>query len=287
MTITAKILCKSKTLYSNSVLRSLQLRYPRFIHAEFMTHRVFSRNASSSRAVPVEKLIADILEDLAIPVEWGKNRPGMQAKEQLDFDAMEKALTLWVASSRSAIRHASELHKLSAHKQIVNRVLEPYSHINVVVTATEWDNFFELRRHPDAQPEMRALADAIWEADQEAEAKLLHPGEWHLPYIDPDDAASLEWDPLIGTPPPWVIRRSVARCARVSYYTHEGRETSVDEDARLYHRLVGSRPVHASPAEHQATPDYPSDSNDSGWQYPHQWGNFRGGWRQFRQLLPF
>ena len=154
MTITAKIIADSISP-AGARLTTLQLRYPRFIHAEFMTHRMFSRNASSSRAIPVERLIQDVLDDPAMPVFWGKNQPGMQAREDhhalvggegvSGYDHFDDSITreaAWLISRGIAIQHAREFAKAGYHKQIVNRLLEPFSHINVVVTATEWENFF-------------------------------------------------------------------------------------------------------------------------------------------------
>ena len=166
-----------------------------------------------------------------------------------------------------------------AHKQIVNRIIEPWCHINVVVTATEWANFFALRRDAAAQPEMKALADAMHEAMQNSSPKLLQPGQWHLPYADFEDQGQ-SWSP--GDDP---IRESVARCARVSYLTQEGKKPSTGEDLALYERLVVSQPLHASPAEHQATPDERVCDIMEPWRHWSQHGNFVG-WRQYRKMLP-
>jgi hypothetical protein len=123
-------------------LTTMQLRYPRFIHSEFLTHRVFSRNASSSRAIPVDKIIQQVIDDCAMPVKWGKNQTGMQAYEDLDTLSdgwiVEQA---WLKARDYAVDQARIMVKRNAHKQIVNRILEPFAHISVIVTATEWDNF--------------------------------------------------------------------------------------------------------------------------------------------------
>lgn len=276
MTITAKIIADSIGPDSCRLI-TMQLRYPKFIHGEFMTHRVFSRNASSSRAIPVERLIQDILADPATPVFWGKNQAGMQAREELDEGQKALAQTIWDEARRDAVARAYAMHGAGAHKQIVNRIIEPWCHINVVVTSTEWDNFYALRRHPDAQPEMQALANAMWEAQAASIPRMLSPGEWHLPYFKSGETAQL----LDGDRLENRIAISVARCARVSYLTHEGKTPNIYEDLFLYKRLVGSAPLHASPAEHQATPD----EFDNGWKHRHEHGNLRG-WRQFRQMLP-
>jgi hypothetical protein len=311
MAITAKIIADSVSP-EGIRLTTMQLRYPKFIHGEVMTHRVFSRNASSSRAIPVERMIQDVLDDPAMPVWWGKNQAGMQALEELSNINLYEAKKRWLLARDSAVTHAHHMIAEGAHKQIVNRVLEPWCHINVVVTATEWANFFALRRHKDAQPEMHALADAMWEAREVSTPKVLHPGDWHTPYVDPSVDITLfpTWpkedvipqnDWFVGC----LIKCSVARCARVSYLTHEGRPPNIDDDLKLYDRLVGAAPIHASPAEHQATPDDIADYSVTmtmptenqrvaremsasvaiRFAHPEQHGNFIG-WRQFRKTLP-
>lgn len=303
MTIEAKIIADSISPEGKRIT-TMQLRYPRFIHAEFMTHRMFSRNASSSRAIPVKKMIEDLRRDPAMPIHWGSNKPGMQAGEQLDPDSVGTCQSIWLDARDDAIRKAEWLMKNGLHKQIANRILEPWAHINVVVTATDWANFFALRRHEDAQPEIKALADAMWDAMDQSEPRVLQPGQWHLPYVDADvdadrDTFNYERDQaLAGSTPSIpedrdvldVLRKiSVARCARVSYLTHDGRQTSIEEDLQLYDRLVGSQPLHASPAEHQATPDKALMRNGLGevimWDAENLHGNLTG-WVQLRKTLP-
>jgi len=265
LTITAKVILHSISPEREKIA-TLQLRYPKFIHAEFMTHRDFSRNASSSRAIPVERLIQDIIRDPAMPVYWGKNQTGMQARQELNAVEQVAAENAWRHARDYAIMQARELIKLGVHKQIANRVLEPFSHINVVVTSTKWANFFALRRHADAQPEIKALADAMWEALEASIPQFVGYGGWHLPYVD---------EGIID--PDMAIKLSVARCARVSYLTHEGKKPNINDDLALYDRLVGSVPLHASPAEHQATPEVMGRRKGN--------SNFHG-WTQYRKLLP-
>lgn len=281
MTITAVII-KDSINTAGTRLTTLQLRYPRFIHAEFMTHRVFSRNASSSRAIPVKRLIQDVIEDTAMPLHWGKNQPGMQAREEHNdqvvvgfgsddyvFGSREEA---WNVARDNAIRQAEMFDAAGYHKQIVNRLLEPFTHINVVVSATDWDNFFELRDHPDAQPEIQVLARAMKDAMAGSTPDRLREGQWHVPYVDFNEELQLYADRhdlgLIE-----VARKvSVARCARVSYVTHDGRKTTVEEDVALHDKLVVAEPLHASPAEHQATPAVGTkDRNFQGWKQYRQW----------------
>lgn len=246
-------------------ITTLQLVYPRFIHAEFMTHRVFSRNASSSRAEPVMKHIDRIRNEPAAPIYWGSNKPGMQAGEEVTDKQM--AIDTWMAAKDSAVEWAVELHKLGLHKQIVNRVLEPFSHINVVVTSTEWDNFFSLRIHPDAQPEIKMLAEAMKDAMDASLPNPLDYGSWHLPYVNHAERAKLEDVTL--------LQLSTARCARVSYLKHDGTNPNIEDDIVLYERLVGGKPLHASPTEHQASP----------LKDPLQKSNNFTGWLQHREML--
>ena len=276
MTISAKVIADS-TSPDGIRLTTMQLRYPRLIHTEFMTHRLFSRNASSSRAIPVKRMIEDLIRDPAMPIHWGSNKPGMQAGDELTGRERRLVEEVWLEGMEEAIKTAEALRAMGLHKQIANRILEPWAHINVVVTATDWANFFALRRHPDAQPEIKALADAMWGAMEESYplGKLIT--EWHLPYVK--DEELIEHDVEV------TRKISVARCARVSYLTHDGRQTTVEEDLQLYDRLLGSQPMHASPAEHQATPDRLLNPDwPNGWAKSSLHGNLRG-WIQFRKTL--
>ncbi len=304
MTITAKVVTDSIGTHAKR-LTTFQLCYPRFIHAEVMTHRVFSRNASSSRAVPVKKTLGNIMVDPAMPSYWGKNQPGMQATEECDemvecrsvmqdFPALCSREDAWLNARDAAVEIAKNFDAAGYHKQTVNRLLEPFAHIHVVLTATEYDNFFSLRRHPDAQPEFKILADAMWEAREASTPKALEPRMWHLPYVTDRDFEMIHAQHDVYDPEefinPWdykLIQISVARCARVSYLTHDGKEPNIEKDIALFDRLVGSVPLHASPAEHQATPDvWDGEGLD---RYPRQSerrGNFSLGWVQFRKLLP-
>lgn len=283
MTITAKSVLASESP-DGVRIDTLLLRYPRFIHAEFMTHRQFSRNASSSRAIPVERLIADVENDPAIPIFWGKNQKGMQAREELDDEGQECAIDSWLAAKDNAVRVASSMAASGLHKQIVNRILEPFAHINVVVTATKWNNFFALRIHEDAQPEIKALAEAMRGAIDGATPQILSYGEWHLPFVNSDEIA--EYGGL--TDPSGNLRVvSAARCARTSYKTHDGRVSSLEEDITLGERLTKSRPFHASPFEHPATPDIlitVNPGNRTEWFEPENHRNFTG-WMQNRAFM--
>lgn len=254
-----------------SELRTTQLRYWRAIHSEFMTHRVFSRNASSSRAIPVRKVLSQVWNDPAGPIHWGANQTGMQAKAQLIGWRNKAARLLWNLAGKTACVLAWTMMKVGLHKQVANRILEPWQYISVVMTTTELDNFFELRDHEDAQPEIRELAAEMKRALANSIPRPLRPGEWHLPYVTQEERDTL---PLVT-----CIKISVARCARTSYLTHDSKNPSVEQDLELYTRLVGSTPLHASPTEHQGTPTGTASCGFN--------GNFNSDWVQFRKVLEF
>lgn len=323
--ITAEVICDSISEQGHR-LTTMKGRCPKFIWQEFLTHRMFSRNASSSRAIPTTKYIEEVRSDAlrAAPIWWGRNQKGMQAAEELEgyppqFESgyhspkMEVQIA-WSRAAMNAAHEAEQMMKWGAHKQIVNRILEPFCHINFVVTATEWDNFFGLRLHRDAQPEMRALAIAMWEARKASVPTVLGPDSWHLPFITDQDIAGAGWAGINNAAAldgvdetNMLIRVSVARCARVSYESFEtGKRSTVEEDLKLYDRLVGAQPMHTSPAEHQSTPDeitgpyhitVPKELTEQEkherrmpmtltvqWAHPEQHRNFRG-WRMYRAML--
>lgn len=288
MTITAKIIADSIS-EAGKRITTMQLCYPRFIHAEFMTHRVFSRNASSSRAIPVAKMIEQVRTNPAMPIHWGKNQAGMQANEELAGIELRLARQWWGVAAEEAAHIAEMMATSGLHKQVANRILEPFQYIHVIVTATEWDNFFELRCHEDAQPEIHELAVQMRAARAASVPDTLLEGEWHLPYVEEHELsdalghrcnAEEGWD---------LMRRvSAARCCRVSYLKHDGMPATIEEELALCDRLIGSRPLHASPFEHQATPDtYHKEGKFGGsdyWEKSYLHGNFVG-WVQHRKLL--
>ena len=263
--ITAKVVADSVNTYDQRIT-TLELQYPRFIHSEFLTHRVFSRSAASSRAIPVAKMIEQVRRDPAMPIHWGQNQPGMQAKVEVQHKL--HAEDLWRQAARKAADQAEELAAIGLHKQVVNRVLEPFQLMRAIATSTTWDNFFDLRAHEDAQPEIHALAVAMLDAFADSQpVKRITQDDWHLPYITDRERAILN--------PTLLPKLSTARCARVSYLTHDGQTPDIDKDLELFERLVGSTPIHASPSEHQAYPSLFADQ---------QSGNFTG-WVQHRKLI--
>jgi len=260
--ISAQIICDSVNPVGDR-LTTWILKFPRFILSEFNTHRVISKNSSSSRAIPLERIIKDIQTNPAMPEFWGKNQKGMQAFEELGEKEKGRALVWWGSARNQAIDHALELHKLGVHKQIVNRLLEPWMHQTVLCTGTDWENFFALRAHEAAQPEFRKLAQLMLQLYNDHTPKSLNVNEWHIPFGDKYcDDLTLEQQ----------IKICTARAARVSYNNFEG-DINFDKDFALHDNLLESG--HLSPFEHcaSALPD------------SRRVGNFQG-WLQYRKTLP-
>lgn len=252
--IKAEIIADSVNQCGNR-LTTFILTYHRFIHAEMLTHRQFSRNASSSRAIPVEKMIAKVLADDVFPLHWGKNQKGMVADKEVDPMQHEEAMSIWYSARQAAIAHAQGLAAIGIHKQIVNRLLEPFSTITVICSGTEYQNFFNQRCHPNAQPEIQVLANKMKVAYEESIPERLDAGDWHIPLI--------KEIPTVGD----LIKISVGRCARVSYLNHEGKDDP-KADIALHDRLLASKPPHLSPFEHVAIalPNSEKRANFTGWQ---------------------
>jgi hypothetical protein len=274
--ISAKIIADSISP-SGVRLTTFELEYPRFILAELNTHRMLSKNSASSRAIPVERTNAMIKETPAMPVHWGKNQAGMQANTELEGLALEGVKGVWLAARDEALRNSKILQDIGLHKQITNRITEPWQTMKTVVTGTEWSNLLWLRNHDAAQPEFHELAKLVQEAFDSNLPDKLKVGQWHLPYVDDLDI-----------PLELQIKLSVSLCAQVSYRKSD---TSIQKALDLYDRLVGSDRLHASPLEHQGTPIPVIDGiwpdgvthQDRRGQY---WsGNLRG-FIQYRKMLP-
>lgn len=237
----------------------------RFVLAETNTHRLFSRNSASSRAIPLKARIEAVRTSPAMPIEWGSNRPGMQAGEPLTDELVEEARALWLHAANRAAGIAERMGELGLHKQVAARILEPFLWHRVVVSATSWDGFYAQRCSPLAQPEIRVAAEAMRTAMADSTPVRLGMGDWHLPFVTPEERVTFTEE--------GVRRMSVARCARVSYLNEGKRDP--EADLTLYDRLMTARPIHASPTEHVATPAGFSDRVA---------GNFVG-WHQLRHTM--
>lgn len=263
----AKILADSS--YEGSRLTTMQLTYPRFIHSEFMTHRMFSRNSASSRAIPVQKMLDAVSSDPVIPIHFGKAQKGMQADEQIELDKQMVAIDLIHDHMQASIALADKLLDLGLHKQVVNRYVEPWMWITVIASATDqgWRHLFSLRCHPAAEPHFQMIANMARDSYEASVPRRLTYGQWHLPLVGFPGDEELSDEEL--------LKVSAARCARVSYLTHDGiRDVHADID--LHDRLRTAIPPHMSAFEHQAMAM-------SGTKYH---GNFAPYWRQYRKLIP-
>lgn len=265
---------------ANQRLTSIEVTFPRYILAEFNTHRVFSRNSASSRAIPVKLRVQQVRNAPFVP-SFTKNKAGMQATE-LVADAAQ-AEQLWLGAAMQAAQHAAWLADLEVHKQQANRVLEPYTWHTVLVTATDWENFFNLRLHPDAAPEIQQAAWCMKEAMDASTPIPLEEGQWHLPYVVESER---------NLPVETLIKISVARCAAVSYERQKASKT-VKEYTERHDKLMQSG--HWSPFEHQAKV---ATANEILHQADYRWsmetgafeavriGNFQVPWLQYRKTIP-
>lgn len=307
--ISAKIIADSINS-SGSRLITFELVYQRYIHSEFMTHRSLAKNSASSRAIPVNKMIEHIKQNPAMPIHWGKNQRGMQAKtehnEIIELEPDRRNLTreaAWMNAMSDATRWAQKFDKAGYHKQIVNRLIEPFKMMKVVCSGTEYDNFFWLRCHEDAQPEIKELADVMYAARNISVPINLVDDEYHLPYVTSDIMTEcmkylenktdkmkndVEMNPI-----EVALKISASCCAQVSYRTNDA---SIEKAFKIYDQLVTSKPMHASPFEHQARPITNNDikkfldgsessithacKNKSYWS-----GNLKG-WIQHRHEIP-
>jgi hypothetical protein len=260
MSAEAKIIADSISPEGKRIT-TFELRYNRYIHSEVMTHRSLSKNASSSRAIPIQKLIDQVKSDPVIPIDWGKNVAGMSAKEQLKGWRLVGARSLWLAARWPAVWFAQGMEKLGLHKQITNRILEPWLYISVILTATELDNFYWLRCDQEhAHPDIYDLAEKMLAAQN---ASTPTRTSLHLPYVT--DIEYLKYDPDT------LIKLSVARCCRVSYLNHDKTSPDMQKDLERHDSLLEAG--HMSPFEHQA---YAAPGVIS--------GNFVG-WKQYRKTL--
>lgn len=299
---TAKVIASS--ILPNGVrVDTLQLRYWRPIHGEFMTHRDFSRNGASGRAVPVQSVLER--NETYVP-QFKHNKPGMQPGDYLSAEKQAEAEKVWlkaVNACREAAAYLADKNSLNVHKQWPNRMIEWFGWIDVLVTSTRWSNWDALRMHPEAQDEIRFLAEAMYEARAKAKPRFLKPGEWHTPYVReeeieqvrrlfldhgddlPDDIREAlrlmdvrDMDGVSGAQK-ILLAISAARACRVSYAKMDGTPAKLHDDMRRFLLLTQSEPMHASPLEHQCRALTMFDSKSLQ-------GNLIGT-VQFRKTFPF
>jgi len=316
--IKATVICDSVNDQGNR-LTTFELEYPRIIHSEFLTHRQFSRNAASSRAIPFDKMLQQLD---GIPSRFGAAQSGMQDNgkehdsyvyydtyETYGFDddvvfapckALGSARDVWEDAKESAVNFSKAFKEAGYHKQIYNRLTEPFQMIKVVVTATEYDNFFWLRDDAMADPTIAELARKMKEAYEASTPQLLKAGEWHLPYVQVDyfntgdgieqhfyESTSGNYSLGDYLTTEQAIKVSAARCAAVSY---RNEDYGLEKCLQLYDRLVGDERKHSSALEHIATP-MPENATleTNGVTSLHKIlglmsGNF-AGWLQYRQFI--
>lgn len=271
--ISAQIVADSVSDVNGQRITTIELVYHRFIHGELMTHRMFSRNAMSSRAIPVERMINLVESSPAVPIHWGAKQAGMQATEecnnpiQVGFDIradvpyMSSREGAWRLALGDATSHARNFNKAGYHKQVVNRLLEPFQMMKTLVTFTESDNFFHLRDHADAEPHIQELARVMKQAMQDSEPEVLQAGQWHLPYVEiisghhsgEREYAIYNEDTKQHTMLTLeeALKVSASCSAQISYRRND---QSLEKALDIYTKLVDSEPCHSSAFEHAATP---------------------------------
>lgn len=245
-------------------LTTFVVTFNRWILAELNTHRMLSRNSASSRAIPTWKILTNVLHSPAMPVEWGRNQAGMQSRRLLRPSAVWIASVVWLLACYTSCLLSWVLSKIGVHKQLANRLTEPFQYITTIVSSTEWENFFALRASSEAQPEFRELAKAMLREYLKSTPRQLKVGEWHVPFGDKYVSEGLSEAQL--------LKIATARCARVSYLNFEG-DIDHEKDYKLHDRLVSQG--HFSPTEHCARAEGT----------PIRSGNFIG-FTQYRKLLP-
>ncbi len=293
MTIKATIIADS--ISNGSRITTFELEYPRWIHAEILTHRLFSRNAASSRAIPVSKTAKQVKSNPERPIIWGTNKPGMQSTGEITGTKLLLVKAVWNATAWLAGSSSILLSKLGLHKQWANRVAEYAQTYKVVVTSTEFDNFFHLRKHKDAQPEIKELAELMYVAVKLNDPTLLKEGEWHLPYITTkfsDDNTIIYSSNGVDLTLEEAQQVSASCCAQISY---RQLDVSLEKAKKIFIMLIKAEVIHASPFEHLATPITNKDNFisvedwDEGVTHVDKYGEFWSGnlrgWIQYRHLI--
>ena len=255
----AKIIEASKCIQTGATLITFELFFPRCILAESNTHRKHSKNTGSSRAIPVLRILKDIMSSPFKPLFWGANKAGMQSAHELPFWKRALCSWLWTCHRYYTFITVRSLNKLGLHKQWANRLIEPHSYVRQVVTSSDYfENFFNLRIHEDAQPEIILLAILMLKELKKLERnngwrkvdakKIVSAANWHLPYITVNERT------IYAKYPSFLAKISSARTARTSYLTQEGIEPNLDKELNTFKKLALSKPIHASPLEHIAYP---------------------------------
>lgn len=297
--ISAKIIKDSINKYGNRIT-TFELEYPRLILSEVNTHKMLSKNSASSRAIPISAMHDHIRANTATPVHWGQNQSGMSARAEVDELTKGHAKTIWDGGRDIAIAISKMLSMLGIHKQIANRVTEPWMMMKTVLTGTEFENLWWLRDHDDAQPEFHELAHCMHVAYSLSTPEVLYSNEWHLPYIDTERVDGRLIYSVHGKEVDLETAKKISAscCAQVSYRKNDDSEEKADI---IFDRLINSTPMHASPVEHQARPIPAPHGSQMLIDEIDKWeqlgithmrhdktfwsANFKG-WCQYRQMLP-
>lgn len=260
--ITAKVIADSISEAGHRIT-TFEIEYPRIVMSEFNTMRAISKNSSSSRAIPVSKMLEHTVKMNIKPIYFGAKQSGMQAGDELYGETLQSAKGVWESSLRNAVESSEMLDNLGVAKEVTNRLVEPFQLVKVVCTATDWDNFFNLRLHPDSDPNICMLAYKMYEVMKESKPQVLKVGQWHLPYVnsaksDALDSIGNRYEDLEYYVGDFnflsledAIKISAASCASVSYRT-EG--ISLEKADKIFDMLINAEVIHASPFEHLATP---------------------------------
>jgi hypothetical protein len=266
--ISAEVIAHSFNIATNDELITFRIVCPKFILAEVTMHRMLSRSFSSSRAIPSKKMRRRVIQDPVIPVEFGKAKKGMQSDGSLTGLRLFLAKKAWMWARYPACFMHWLGETVGLHKQICNRLIEPWVWAEGVVSGTTFDNFYNLRCHKDAQPEFRDLAIKVRNAHNDSLPIPCLPGELHLPFVTNGEKQKYRYDLTA------LNEISSARCGRVSYYLRDGKLSTINEDHAFCNRLFGSDPKHVSPAEHPAMALATSEKS----------GNYTG-WKQYRKEI--
>lgn len=259
--IEATIIADSVSAHTNQRITTFELEYPQFIHAQLLIHRQFSitDNSIFNHDITIDEMIEQVEADnIAYPVYWGKNQSSMQAKQEVPNRI--DAASAWQMAALSAVDSARDLQSLGLHKQIVSRVLAPFQITKAVVTATSFDSLFGLRCHKDVQPEIKWLADLMYQAMKESCPMKLYAGEWHTPYVEPSRngvTGELLYHIQVGERYSKFLTKEQAikiSCSCVAQVGHPTHDTSIEKALAIYNELINGGLIYANAFEHCATP---------------------------------
>jgi len=246
--ISANIIADSINEHGDRITSFLVV-FPRIVLAEFNTHRMLSRNSASSRAIPFETMLERLEREPFIPIAFQKDHSGMQGTEYFEGCEKENAKQYWEWAKNNAVLVAKNMANAGITKQLCNRILEPFMYHTVIVTGTEWENFFKLRAHEAAEIHIQDLAYKMLDIYNKSTPKQLKAGEWHIPFGDRIDEGRIQLETGMIDYDLAKIKIATARCARVSYLNYEGKD-DYSADIKLHNRL--SEMGHWSPFEHCA-----------------------------------